>query len=550
MYPIEKNLPNERMKPIAIGAIAAMAFFWVYQIDVFPGLHGDEAWFGIEACLANKSGSYSWHGMNHYTGSLEQNLVSVAFAHFGSDTSSLRLVGILANMAALCILYCALSGIPGYKGRALCFFLFLCQSSLWMIYPRIAWEVNAFTLLFMSLLLWSSVRIWNSSPGFWTACLFLLACLLGGYNHILFACIPLSILSATILRGFRNRYFHLDQLLLSAAALLNSSVLFGLMFFRKGAFFDANIRWIGPLLIAMVLLESRSITRIGQKKVPVDFPAPAFACRMTNIVAAIFVFAFLRNHAAAVYDVLSNDRILSHIYSFSPHPSAVFVFRLAAAATLAATAVLIYRDWRSGSPGFAPFVISYAGLLSLFTTAHSPRYYLSFTIILFLYLSLKIASRSHFRYLTNALSALSVTLFAQLYLVYSNKDRTFIPREVSFGSIREPSSHFLPLSPVVNYLRENRIQEVETQFHSYFIKTPIRFIELTQPWQQNPGTKIHVEYGKTADNGGFVIADNQAGKIAGLRTQPQEDDFQEKQGGHLPVIPARSEKTSHSKKLP
>ncbi len=498
------------MKFTVLAVIAATIFLWLYQIDIFPGLHGDEAWFGIEAYqyLTNPSASFKWNGMNHYTGSLQQNLASLAFSWFGAHISTLRIPGAVINIIALALFFFSLPNIPQSGRKTLCFFLFLTQSALWMIYPRIAWEVNAMTLFFMSLMVRSSIQIWNNDYHFSTISLFLFASLLGGYNHIIFVCIPLSVLSATVLYGLRKQEFNLNWLLLSIGSLFNSSILFGLMFIERGIFFNENAYWIVPLLALLILSESWLIIRWGKKKLKIDFISPPARTWtwIKGIVLAFLVIAFLKNHATGLYAVLSNHKVLEHIYSFTPHPSVAFLSQLAAAALLAASAIAMFRDLKADKSPLPLFILSYMGLLSLFTTANSPRYYLSLSIILFLYLAIK---TSQSKYYSSAIIVLAVTsvltVILQLYLIYSDEARVWHPKQVAFGNITEPSSHFLPITPVVNYLRENRIHRVESNFEGKFIVWCTHFMELTRPWEKDAGTKIYVEYGETAKNGGFVI---------------------------------------------
>jgi len=46
-------------------------FWWLYKLDVLPGLHGDEAWFGLKADEFNRQGIAHLYGMNTYTGILQ-----------------------------------------------------------------------------------------------------------------------------------------------------------------------------------------------------------------------------------------------------------------------------------------------------------------------------------------------------------------------------------------------------------------------------------------------------------------------------------------------
>src|SRR5690606_28113699 len=97
------------------------------------------------------------------------------------------------------------------------------------------------TLLFVAILLWSIVCIHTHSLGLTNALFFLAVNILGIYNHILFLCFPMSLLIATIFYGMQDKSFYPNRLVILIFALLNSTVVFGLMYFSPQDFIDEHI---------------------------------------------------------------------------------------------------------------------------------------------------------------------------------------------------------------------------------------------------------------------------------------------------------------------
>src|SRR5580698_8657825 len=80
------------------------AFLIGTNLDVNPGLHGDEAWFGLRAAQMLTGQAASALGMKWYTGALFPYLLTWAFRALGISVWSLRCVGVAANLCAICLL--------------------------------------------------------------------------------------------------------------------------------------------------------------------------------------------------------------------------------------------------------------------------------------------------------------------------------------------------------------------------------------------------------------------------------------------------------------
>ncbi|WP_216641627.1 hypothetical protein [Pedobacter ginsengisoli] len=81
--------------PILSGIIfCSLGFWWIYKLDVLPGLHADEAWSGLKAVQFQNEGVSQIIGMNNYTGILQTLLTGLSFDLFGRGVFQLRLGGV------------------------------------------------------------------------------------------------------------------------------------------------------------------------------------------------------------------------------------------------------------------------------------------------------------------------------------------------------------------------------------------------------------------------------------------------------------------------
>lgn len=86
------------MKKLKILPISLILLLLIYLLSVmtvnlssFPGLHGDEAWFGLNAREIIHHGTRSLQGLNTYTGSFYSWLIAQTFPLLGIKVFSLRL---------------------------------------------------------------------------------------------------------------------------------------------------------------------------------------------------------------------------------------------------------------------------------------------------------------------------------------------------------------------------------------------------------------------------------------------------------------------------
>lgn len=479
---------------------------WLYKLSLFPGLHADEAWFGIRANELNKGGAFKWHGMNHYSGSLQEMLSAISFKLLGKGIYQLRIGGLICNTCALVLFVKTLRDIFANRQVAVIFLLLLAQSSAWLVYPRIAWEVTSLTLLFLSISLWASQQIIKGNYDYYYIVVFLVIHLIGSYNHIIFASIPLSMLVTAIAFGMIGGRFDIKLFLLTLFNILDIVLLYFLMHYKEGYFFDEHLIPTVLGLFFIVMVEALVILKTRDKIVFLNilwtrrFPV----CIKLFLIAGVCLFIW--NHGIAFFYFLCNFKILQHLYSFeSPISMIVFnyTFVVAFLFFLISTAVIDLINF-SSLP--VVFIFSYLSIFSLFTIANSPRYYLCISILIFLYAAYLIYNLPW-----KTLWKLGLLVFmalisqAQLWKIYTDKNYQFTPKYVSFGKNEEPSFHFFPIQSVTDYLRIHKIGKVQTFSNDYFIKTPIQFIESICPWERDMSKKVIIDYSETGANGGFII---------------------------------------------
>ncbi len=64
---------------ISILLLLYLIFCWTFKLDDLPGLHGDEAWFGLKAYHLMERPIEKLTGMNYYTGMLQTWTASFFF---------------------------------------------------------------------------------------------------------------------------------------------------------------------------------------------------------------------------------------------------------------------------------------------------------------------------------------------------------------------------------------------------------------------------------------------------------------------------------------
>lgn len=493
------------------GLLLYFGFWWFFKLDALPGLHGDEAWAGLKANEYTRSNISRFTGMNSYTGILQPLISSSVFKILEPGVSQLRLPGVVANLIALIVL--GITFLANGMGKSLIIFLLIiAQSTLFLVSPRIAWEVNSFTLFFLSVVIMAITKILNSSnryQSFW-AFIFLAINLAGTYNHIIFSSVGLSgFLGITLWTVYnRNFLFHYITALI-AVNLLNLGLLYFIMQYLSLNYLSTSIvSIIAILFLGLICFEVVFIKKTSLIRFPTNLIGGPLSHAIVYIILAILFLCFCRYHGLALFDVLANQKILTHVYSMRFGVIGTLTFQFTGCLLLFLVLYQLWQDVRQEckSP-FAFVLITYLGVLSFYTTNNSLRYYLIAYVLLALYLALR-HNRSFIRtaalLLCLAVSLISVNI--SLIKAMNHDSRPMRPVTFTVGNNQlETSSHFLPSKPLIEFLKSNNAGNIYYLDDRYFLEQPILFHYMIAPWKQDSSRTAIVGYDETGGMGGYLL---------------------------------------------
>ncbi|MDR6570731.1 hypothetical protein [Chitinophaga ginsengisegetis] len=486
-------------------------FWWSYQLDLLPGLHGDEAWFGLKANQFNLSGIDHLYGMNRYTGVLQSILSSITFKLAGVGVCQLRITSAIFNLLALVIVILTFKKIKQQHITPL-FLLILAQSALYLISPRVAWEVNTFTLFFISLLIAAVANIFAARRYFqgWWIALFLLINILGAYNHIIFVNISIAALIGYILWSLYNKT--LSQLTILALLTLNL-VNLSLLYITMQYWIDSivlNMPFISASLIIVLLTsEILLLKRVSAVTITDTLLQRSWVVLLCYGFLLALMANFIRFHGIALYQIMSNYKVITSFYSYPFSPFIVLLFQIGGGVVCCYTVLFLILDIKHGNNSlFAIFIIAYLGLLPIFTTSCFYRYYLAITAIIGIYLAVKVSQYVKLSIpLLVVLAGMLLITNLTWYKILSEPERLLQAMNIRLGNGHlETSAHFLPQGPLLQFLKEQEIADVYYLTDQFFIEKPIQFYKLIQPWKQIPGNSAVIDYDYSKNNhGGFMF---------------------------------------------
>lgn len=488
-------------------AFILLIFCWIYRLDVLPGLHGDEAWSGIKAIYFNNHSVNQLNGMNSYTGILQALVVKTLFYYWGISVYNLRIAGVVFNLLAVTGI-CGIMIHHKYKKSALAFILILLQSALYLTSARVAWEVNTFSLFFISLLFISAVNIYHNSKNAVWVLIILITCFLGAYNHIIFSMLPLSIFIGL---SFYTLYYSDGQfnqyIVLFGLGVINTAAAFCLTaYFSTGS--GNSIDFILVLLVGIVLLELWVFKKCSNSSIGIPFPLN-FTRTSVKLILLCGIACFLIFHGIAFIEVLSGYKIFLQNYSYE---SPLIIRVLLRICSIVFACFLINYLWHdlqnSKSAVFAFIMLTLLSVINVYTIKNSYRYYLVIYAVMGIYMACKlneITKKSRFLIYCLAIS-FCIAAFIQLQVL---KNNTRLIRVVNFkigNKQTETSAHFLPKKPLVDYLKKHQAISIDcTDDNPYFLNLPIQFYNLQQPWQPNTNHKVMVAYDRINYKDGYLF---------------------------------------------
>jgi len=495
-------------KPIcSFGAILLFlgycTFWWVLKLEELPGLHGDEAWAGLKADEFINSGVHETQGMTYYTGILQPGIVSFFFKKFGIGVVQLRVGGYIFNLLGITLLFFTFFK-SGFHRMVLFLALLFGQSTLFLSVARVAWEVNTFTVFFIALLVWSCGNILKTKKDIrylWIT-VFMLVNLMGTYNHILFSCFSVAIWFTTALCTYQHgRIKFLDFAVIVTLNLLNIVMLATFVLY-----FHPWITILVPSFIIVIPIELWLIRMMVHQNFHKFHWQPSQ--KVFQLILALMIGSFLIFHGMAFLDALSNYKTLVHLYSYEFNIVWKSTFILLGAVVATYLTKFLFDDIvQKEKPFPALFIISYGGILSMYTISNSSRYYLVILTITYIYLAFKLADSRHMWHpltLTLLVMTLLVNVFMLTIYVPAKRNIKAIQFTIGNGN-EETSAHFLPMESLVDSLRKHRINDIDCVSDQFFLENPIRFYYLIAPWQRVEGNGAMIYYDYHGLGNGFLL---------------------------------------------
>ncbi len=492
--------------------LVAIVTYWLTYIEKI-GLHGDEAYFGIDGVDILNEGLRRPYGMNKYTGALQSISNSVLFRLFDINITFMRLSGIFCNLIALYLsVKLIYERINAYA--VLLFLLCFAQSGLFLGYSKIAWEVCSFNFFFMTLTAFALHKLKNSKKSSLTMLqfLFLFATLIGSYNHILFSSFVGSIFLGVILSIFSDKTHAkkemTDHFILICFSMVNIVLLYYFMTNMIDYMWEeyGNLVFILPLLL--ILLELVVLKKIG-------FSASHFIDRLSRkgvhsiirlFVALVFIIPFVIIHLLSVFDILSNDIVLMRLFSFDLNTYLKFYFiSLTGLLLIYCFYKLIYAFVKGEGNLMRNGLLAYLGIFCIYTQGHSIRYYIILILLLFLYLSYELSREIKLVRTFFTVILVPSVIFVQSILWSINIDDGRKVSAMKFkigGDFKETSAHFLNFSPVIDFVHQNQIGALDTK-ERFFINYVFKFYKLSDPAIEDyhDTAIVNYDYSSTPRNG-------------------------------------------------
>ncbi|MEO5906690.1 MAG: hypothetical protein ABIQ11_08190 [Saprospiraceae bacterium] len=322
---------NSRVRYIILISIlfCSIFLFWVCTISHI-GLHGDEAWFGLKANEYLQKGIDQPYGMNYYTGILQNIANAFVFKISGPGIAEVRISGVIMNMISLLMIGWFLIRRSEYK-IVLVFMLLLGQSGLYLIYPKIAWEVCSFTLFFLTLCSIALMKLYENkdqiSP-FWML-VFLSGSIAGTYNHILFSSFPFGLVTGYAIWKLYNKQTLTDNIF--PLLLLNMINLVWFHLFMKYAIDSLweSVSWFSSLIpIGVLLLEVfyRNTKLALLQRITNPFFQIRFSKPLAIVLLIVASLSFLIFHSITFFEIAAQRILFLQIYSYELQPLPKWIF--------------------------------------------------------------------------------------------------------------------------------------------------------------------------------------------------------------------------------
>ncbi len=491
---------------ITIG-ILYFCFWWFYKLDVLPGLHGDEAWVGLKANEYQSKSIDRLSGMTYYTGILQNLAVQCSFKIFGMGIWQLRLPGAIFNLLGLLIIIFTFIYRKLY-GEGLIFVVIIASSALFVMSARIAWEVNTFTLFFLSLSFCSLLAILKKDQNvrYYWIFIFWLSNIFGSYNHIIHSCLSVAGFLGVFLWSFQHRKASEGRLLLlSSLNFLNVILVFLLQRYNMN-FILVTLEFLPIYIIALLSIEYFIYKQFNS----LTFEFLKLPKILVNAILVVLFSVFVFNHGRGLFDVLTEYKFILQTFAYECSLPVVILCVSSATGLVLIISVMLIRDINNSDnwSTLASYVmICYMGTLSLYTTKNSLRYYMVLYALFALYLAFRLSDLSSYRKLfITAQVALILTINTVFLDIFLNHPILIKATDFEIGNGQEEtSSAFLPKEPLIKFLRNNNIYKINYLCYPYFVEQPVLFYKLISPWNESAKDTATIDYDYNKYGNGFFM---------------------------------------------
>jgi len=300
-----------------VGVLSVIAFIF-FNLEWFPGLHGDEAWVGLYASRVKANGLYTPHLMNTYTGAMFGWMVHRSFETFGTSIFGLRFLSAFCNsLAAIGFVVWSWRRF-GSRGAVVMTGL-LASSMLFLFYGRLAWEVCAFEHLLILAILWSC-RPFVEEGRFPVSRLlvFFGAIEFGILNHFIFLSIPLSLAVYAAAGGALLKDWRAARLRpLFFLSVLLAVVCYCKSFVTPTVFVEYRVWFLAVLFLLPFAFTA--FFRWGHERFPrLDFLDGLWARRILLTVIVLGSISFCIWHLAPMIQIYSGVALFRRVVSFNP----------------------------------------------------------------------------------------------------------------------------------------------------------------------------------------------------------------------------------------
>jgi hypothetical protein len=490
--------------------LAGFALLLGTHLDISPGLHGDEAWFGLRAQQMASGAVRSWHGMTAHSGALFPLIVAGSFQVFGVSVWSLRFPGAACTFMAIALLAWQVWKLRQRLGNAILLLLLLAGSVLVTAESRVAWEVTALGPLLAALLLALTLRILKredpNRDQWLDATAFLVLATLGTYSHLIFLSLVAGLFVSSLTCAVRFPEYRTRSLLLVTTMALANAAALALLKVRlfaapqwDPAFAAIYAMATGLQAVAFPGLRRRLDERLRETLGRVEAPLR----RLGPAAALVGAAAFGAVHGIPFIQTISNDVVLERLYSVSmpwPMLTVSYAYALLLVGAYGAVLVRMLRGSMSVGPPDVFLIVlplPVAAALPILVHPRSIRYYILANLVLMVALSVSHAHATRAQAARFLWVVLGYAIAVNAVLVPIIVDRhhydSVSPTWFAFGLRQETSAHFFPTAPVVERMRADGVREFDTR-ETIFIGLPLTFYLSYENWNATPGRRAAVDY--------------------------------------------------------